>query len=99
MTTFARTVSRVNRLMDALLAQPMAAGDWIVVNGHLADLAGALQTRDRNKADEACLVLERRYCSSPYLLRTFETHESWYARVPAPPPTLELFARARAADF
>ena len=99
MATFARTISRVNRLIDALLAQPFAADEWVVVNGHLTNLVAVLEAQDRNKADGVCLLLERQYCSSPYLLRTFETQDSWYARVPAPANTLNLFARARAADF
>ena len=99
MTTFARTISRVNRLIDALLAQTFATGQWPVINGHLNILVTALQAHDRGKADEMCLLLERQYCSSPYLLRTFETDTSWNARVPAPGLTLDLAAQARAADF
>ena len=99
MTSFARTVSRVNRLIDALLAQTVATDQWPVVNGHLTSLVTALQAQDRGQADEVCLLLERQYCSSPYLLRTFETDTAWNARVPAPADTLKLFAQARAADF
>ena len=99
MTSFARTVSRVNRLVDALLAQTMATDQWPIIEQHLTDLIAALEHRDRTKADTVCLLLERQYCSSPYLLRTFEADTSWNARVPAPADTMKLFAQARAADF
>ena len=99
MTSFARTVSRVNRLIDALLSQILAADQWPLVDGHLQNLVAALAARDRNQTDEVCVRLERQFCASPFILRTFESETSWFARVPAPRSTLDLAAQARAADF
>lgn len=99
MTSFARTVSRVSRLVDSLLAQTLAAEDWPVVEARLSELVAALELRDRDKADAVCALLEQRFCSTPFILRTFETATSWFARVTAPARTQELAARAKAADF
>ena len=99
MASFARNITRVKRLLDALLAQPMATDQWPVIDTRLTSLAAALEARDRPKADEICLAMERQYCSTPYLLRTFETLDSWNARIPAPRATRDLAARVQQADF
>jgi hypothetical protein len=98
MTSFARTVSRVQRLVDSLVVQTLAAAEWPLIDSQLTALAVALEAGNRAAADGICLTLERQYCSSPYLLRTFETETSWNARVPAPAATLGIAARVRAAD-